>query len=30
MGLIEIGRKIDPKIAGDWQVVKKYKLTENI
>jgi hypothetical protein len=28
MGLIEVDRKIDPKIAGDWRVVKKYKLTE--
>jgi Mn-dependent DtxR family transcriptional regulator len=29
MGLIEIEKKIhEPKIAGDWQIVKKFKLTE--
>jgi len=29
MGLIEIEKKIhEPKIAGDWQIVKKIKLTE--
>jgi len=29
MGLIEIDKKIyEPKIAGDWQIVKEYKLTE--